>query len=84
MYHTCVVKTTLYVPDELKQAVDRLARVKGMSEAELIRTALATYVSHEEPPRPDFPLLPSRQGPGTSDDASRVDELLAESGFGEC
>lgn len=79
-----MVKTTLYVPEELKQAVDRLARVKGVSEAELIRTALATYVSYEEPPRPDFPLLPSRQGPGTSDDANRVDELLAETGFAEC
>lgn len=78
-----MVKTTLYLPDELKGAVDRLARIKGMSEAELMRTALDSYVVQESPPRPSFPLLPSRQGPGASDDARRVDELLAESGFGE-
>lgn len=79
-----MVKTTLYVPDDLKRAVERLARAKHVSEAELIRTAVASYVSQETPRRPRFPLLPSRQGRGTSDDASRVDELLAETGFGEC
>ncbi len=79
-----MVKTTLYIPDELKQAVERLARMSGTSEAELIRTAVASYVAHETPSRPSFPLLPSREGPGTSDDASRVDELLAETGFGQC
>lgn len=79
-----MVKTTLYVPDELKRAVDHLARIKGVSEAELIRSALASYVAHETPQRPTFPLLPSRHGPGTSNDASRVDELLADTGFGEC
>lgn len=79
-----MVKTTLYLPDDLKRAVERLAAIRGMSEAELVRTALLSYVEQAVPPRPRFPLLPSRRGPGTSDDASRVDELLAETGFGEC
>lgn len=79
-----MVKTTLYLPEDLKRAVDRLARINGLSEAELVRTALAAYVAQETEARPSFPLLPSRRGPGTSDDARRADELLAETGFGEC
>ncbi|MGH3500098.1 MAG: CopG family transcriptional regulator [Nocardioidaceae bacterium] len=79
-----MTKTTLYLPDDLKQAVGRLSEVHGVSEAELIRTALASYVAQETRPRPNFPLLPSRRGPRTSDDARRVDELLAETRFGEC
>lgn len=79
-----VAKTMLYVPEELRQAVSRLARAKGVSEAELIRGALASYAAEEGSQRPSFPLLPSRRGPGTSDDAGRVDELLALPGFGEC
>lgn len=79
-----MVKTTLYLPEDLKRAIDELARATELSEAELIRSALASYVARETRSRPSFPLLPSRQGPKTSNDASRVDELLMESGFGEC
>lgn len=79
-----MVKTTLYLPEELKRSVDDLASSNGVSEAELIRTALASYVDRETRTRPSFPLLPSRHGPATSDDSARVDELLTATGFGEC
>lgn len=78
-----MVKTTLYLPDELKRALERLARSRGISEAELYRDALRRVVDAAERPRPAFPLLASRRGKGTSNDASRDEQLLAETGFGE-
>ncbi len=75
-----MVKTTLYLPDDLKRALERLARSRGISEAELFREALRVAVHSAEKPRPAFPY-------GTGDGsrgASRVDELLAGTGFGEC
>ena len=35
-----VVKTTIYLPDELHQDVKQAAKQRGTSEAELIRTAV--------------------------------------------
>jgi len=35
-----VVKTTVYLPDDLHREVKQAARERGMSEAELIRTAI--------------------------------------------
>ena len=35
-----VVKTTIYLPDELHREVKQAARERGTSEAELIRTAV--------------------------------------------
>ncbi len=64
-------KTTVYLPDELKEAVERSARQRGTSEAEFIRSAIVTAVSR---PRPRAGFLES--GPI----ADRVDELLE--GFG--
>lgn len=84
MYHTFVVKTTLYLPPELKGDLERAAVDSGRTEAELVREALARYLQEISPDRPAFPLLPSRRGPGTSNDAARVDQLLAETGFGQC
>ncbi len=66
------VKTTIYLPDDLKRAVEREARSRGVPEAEVIREAVAAAVSR---PRPR---------PGIIDGealAERVDELL--DGFGE-
>lgn len=71
-----MVKTTIYLPEALKRAVEHAARTEGTSEAEVIREALARYVgSHQR--RPTLPLFRS------SDPhlAERVDEAL--SGFGE-
>lgn len=83
LYHTFMVKTTLYVPDDLKRALERVAKARGVSEAELHRQALRALVRAEDRPRPRSGILPSRRGPNTSNDAARVDELLAETGFGD-
>jgi len=69
-------KTTVYVPDELKHALERAAAARGCSEAELIREALRTVTARAAPPRPRLPLFRSRR-PRL---AERVDEALA--GFG--
>jgi predicted transcriptional regulator len=66
-------KTTLYLPDELKLAIAREARQRGVPEAQVIRQAIADAVAR---PAPRAGLFVGREPL-----ASRVDELL--SGFGE-
>lgn len=45
-------KTTVYLPDELKRAVTASARRRSISEAEVIRQAIADAVASEPaPPR---------------------------------
>jgi len=74
-----MVKTTIYLPDELKRRVERAARAQERSEADVIRTAIDAAVPPLERPRPTLPLFNS--GTGETNVAERVDELLAE-GFG--
>jgi hypothetical protein len=76
-YHTIVNKTTVYLPEELKQSLRRLAAVSGRSEAELIREAVAAQVRALDQPRPRGQLFTS----GDSSLAEHVDEALA--GFGK-
>lgn len=71
-------RTTVYLPDDLKAALERSARAQGKSEAEVIRTAIAAATSAEAPPRPRLPLFDS----GDATLAERVDAELA-AGFGE-
>jgi len=70
-------KTTVYIPDDVKQALGREATARGVSEAELIREALRTLTSKIPAPRPRLPLFKS----GKPRLAERVDDAL--SGFGE-
>lgn len=42
-------KTTIYLPDELKRAVETAALIKGSSEAEVIREAIAASVLRRRP-----------------------------------
>lgn len=65
-------KTTVYLPDDLKVAVERTARRRGCSEAEVIRQAIAAGV---DAPRPQAGFLDDEPF------AARADELLE--GFGE-
>ncbi len=72
-------KTTVYLPDDLKAALERVAAAEGRSEAELIRAAVHEKVVALRPPRPQVPLWPSGFGdPGI---AEKVDALLE--GFGD-
>ena len=76
-YHTFMVKTTVYLPEALKQALTRLAGRQGRSEAELVRLAVERLVEAEEVARPRLPLFTSSD----PDLAERAEEHLA--GFGE-
>jgi hypothetical protein len=71
-------KTTVYLPEELKAALERVAAAEGRSEADLIRSAVQDKVSSLDRPRPRVPLWPTGFGDPTV--AERVDELLE--GFG--
>lgn len=70
-------KTTVYLPDDLKAALERAALARGRSEADLIHEAVRDMTRDAEPPKPRLPLF--RSGDPTL--AERVDEEL--SGFGE-
>lgn len=66
-------KTTLYLPSDLKDAVAREARQRGIAEAEVIRAAIAAAVSR---PAPRAGIVASE-----APFADRADELLE--GFGD-
>lgn len=72
-------KTTLYLPDQLKEQVETVARAEGRSEADVIRDALSTAVASRLPPEPLVPLPGMTLGDPSI--AERAGELL--SGFGE-
>lgn len=65
-------KTTVYLPDELKDRIEREARRQGVAEAEVIRTALARGLGRPRPTGGLFSAVPF---------ATKTDELLE--GFGE-
>lgn len=70
-----MTKTTVYLPEDLKRAVEAEAARRGVSEAEVIRESIREAVAPRRPrPRGDV----FRGGEPV---AERVDELLA--GFGE-
>lgn len=72
-----MTKTTVYLPTELKRALARTARDRGVSEAALLREAVARITSGDEPPPPTVPLF---RGQGASI-AEDIDAALQ--GFGE-
>ncbi len=65
-------KTTVYLPDELKSAVESEARRRGLPEAEVIRQAIADAVRR---PRPQAAIITAEPF------AEQAGELLG--GFGE-
>jgi hypothetical protein len=73
-----MVKTTVYLPEDLKAALERLAEEQGRSEAEIIREAIRSTVVSGTPAQPKIPLVEG--GLGDPSAAERVDELL--DGFG--
>jgi len=72
-----VVKTTVYLPEDLKAALERLSGETGRSEADLIREGIRLAIERQQPPSPTIGIM-------VSDDplfARYADERLA--GFGE-
>jgi hypothetical protein len=70
-----VEKTTVYLPADLKTTIKRVAKLRHISEAEVIRDSIRTAVAPERP-RPTPGILSSAEPM-----SHRVDELLE--GFGE-
>ena len=68
-------RTTVYMPDDLKRAVERAAVERRCSETELIREALRTLVQKTSA-SPRLPLFKS----GKRRLAERVDAALANFG----
>jgi hypothetical protein len=71
-----MMKTTVYLPLELKKALTRLARERRSSEAELLREAVLALTREVEAPAPRLPLFRAK-GPSIAED---IDRGLA--GFG--
>ncbi len=69
-------KTTLYLPDDLKAALERAAKQTGRSEADLIREGIRLAVAQQEPATPTIGILVSAD----PDFAEHADDPLA--GFG--
>jgi hypothetical protein len=74
-----MVKTSVYLPDQLKEQLSEASRLSGESEATIIRSALEQWLGGMLRPRPsphwgtvDF---------GDPDLADKVDDVLS-AGFG--
>jgi hypothetical protein len=70
-------RTTVYLTEAQKRALERAARLSGRSEAELIREGVEVVTGRHQVAEPILPLFES----GQPDLAERVDEAL--DGFGE-
>jgi len=70
-------KTTVYLPADLKQALERAAKLEGRSEADLIREGISAVTKRHAAREPRAPLFHS----GDADYATRLDEYME--GFGQ-
>jgi len=71
-------KTTVYLPEDLKLALERTAAAQGKSEAEIMRGAIVAATVEPGYPVLSLPLFDS----GDATLADRVDDELA-AGFGD-
>ena len=68
----------MYLPEPLKEQIERVATRERRSEADVIRAALEEYTASRPRPRPRLPLF---EGKGTPDVSRDFDEMMK--GFGE-
>lgn len=73
-------RTTIYLEPELEVLLKMEMLRQGRPMAELVREAVQAYVTRE--PRKTPPGAGAFDS-GRTDTASRVDEILAETGFGQ-
>jgi len=71
-------KTTIYLPDELKKRIEKVARTSGKSEADVIRDAISDATMAAGAPVPRIPLMDGGLGDPTI--AENVDALLESFG----
>ena len=69
-------KTTIYLPDDLKQRLEKISRTTGRSEAAVIRDAIRMATQDAVAPSPRVPLMD--RGLGNPTIAENVDALLGE------
>ena len=79
MMYGIMKKTTLYLPDDLKEKIAMIADSDGRSEAQVIRQALTVLVESRAPAKPRVPLPGVTLGDPTV--AERAGDLM--DGFGE-
>jgi len=72
-------KTTIYLPDEMKADIEKIASAENRSEADVIRDAILQRIATRTSPAPRIPLFETQLSDPTV--AERVEELLE--GFGE-
>jgi len=68
-----VRRTTIYLPDEMKAAIEREASRRRVSEAEVIRSAVESDLRRKPTRRIQTPVFPDGLG---EEIGTRVDELL--------
>lgn len=73
-----VVKTTIYLPEDMKRKLEEISASEGRSEAELIREAVKRSIENRSCPKPRIPLSENALGDPTI--ADRTDELLESFG----
>ena len=73
-------RTTVYLPDDLKLRLEQAAEQDRCTEASIVREALDEALKRREV-SPTVPLFARGWGDPTL--AERVDELLADTGFGQ-
>ncbi|MGK2858108.1 MAG: CopG family transcriptional regulator [Thermoanaerobaculia bacterium] len=71
-------RTTIYLTDDLKRAVEAAAEREKRTEADVIRDAIAASIEERRPPDPRVPLTGRNLGDETI--AERVDDLLEDFG----
>ena len=72
-------RTTVYLPEALKRALEQRARLEGRTEANIIREALSVALQ----PRGRLSKLSfGKFASGQSATSARVDEVLRDTGFG--
>lgn len=68
-----VKRTTVYLPEEMKSAIEREATRRGVTEAEVIRGAVEGALGSTRKSKQQRPVFPKGWGENV---AGRVDELL--------
>jgi len=76
-------RTTISLPDDLAHRLEREAARRSVSEAQVVRWALAQALGSADGERRPLPFPPFPNGSGETDVSTRIDEILAEERWGE-
>jgi len=81
-YDAVMKRTTISLPDDLALRLEREAARRSVSEAEVVRSALADALGDADGARRPFPI-PVLGSSGRSDISERIEEILAEEWGGD-